>query len=47
MPLLPILTKHRKAGVCLIIWSKISELKVEARGRVAWGHPGGEGGGET
>lgn len=32
---------HRKAGVCLIIWSKISELKVEARGREGWGHPGG------
>lgn len=40
-PLLPALTKHRKAGVCLIIRSKISELKVEARGRVGWGHPGG------
>lgn len=37
----PILTIHRKAGVCLIIWSKISELKVEARGREGWGHPGG------
>lgn len=34
----PTLAKHRKAGVCLIIWSKISELKVEARGRVGWGH---------
>lgn len=32
---------HRKAGVCLIIWSKISELKVEARGREGRGHPGG------
>lgn len=32
---------HRKAGVCLIIWSKISELKVEARARECRGHPGG------
>lgn len=37
----PTLTIHRKAGVCLIIWSKISELKVEARGREGWGHHGG------
>jgi len=37
----PTLTIHRKAGVCLIIWSKISELKVEARGREGQGHPGG------
>lgn len=37
----PTLTMHRKAGVCLIIWSKISELKVEARGREGRGHPGG------
>lgn len=29
----PGLTVHRKAGVCLIIWSKISELKVEAGGK--------------
>lgn len=34
----PTLAKHRKAGVCLIIWSKISELKVEARGREGRGH---------
>lgn len=33
--------KHREAGVCLIIWSKISELKVEAGGTEGWGHPGG------
>lgn len=37
----PTLTIHRKAGVCLIIWSKISELKVEARGREGRGHHGG------
>ena len=37
----PTLTIHRKAGVCLIIWSKISELKVEARGREGRGHGGG------
>jgi len=37
----PTLAMHRKAGVCLIIWSKISELKVEARGREERGHPGG------
>lgn len=37
----PTLTIHRKAGVCLIIWSKISKLKVEARGREDQGHPGG------
>ena len=37
----PTLTIHRKAGVCLIIWSKISELKVEARGREGWGQHGG------
>lgn len=37
----PTLYMHRKAGVCLIIWSKISVLKVEARGREGWGHPGG------
>lgn len=36
-----ILPVHRKAGVCLIIWSKISELKVEARGREGRGHLGG------
>lgn len=39
-PPLATLPIHRKAGVCLIIWSKISELKVEARGREGQGHPG-------
>lgn len=41
MSSLPALTVHRKAGVCLIIWSKIIELKVETEGKEDQGHSGG------